>query len=161
MDSHEVLKKAAERVGAKRIARDLRVSQSLVYKWCQPSAANASAAGFSGARNPLDRVKALLVSTGDAELVEWLCEQAGGFFVRDPEVGGRRVDAEYIAHTQRIIEDFSNLLRVVSDAIADDGKVDETESRRIRAEWQRLKQYGESFVHACERGLFAGTPQAT
>ena len=159
MDSHEVLKKAADGVGAKKVARDLKVSPSLVYKWCQPSAGDASAAGLSGARNPLDRVKALLESTGDSEVVEWLCEQAGGFLVRDPQVKGCRVDAEYIAHTQRIIEDFSNLLRVVSDAIADDGNVDQTESRRIRAEWQRLKQYGEAFVRACEGGLFAAAAQ--
>ena len=81
--------------------------------------------------------------------------QAGGFFVRDPEVSGCRVDAEYIANTQRIIEDFSKLLRVVSDAIADDGRADPAESRRIRTQWQRLKQYGEAFTCACERGLFA------
>ena len=155
MESHEALKKAVAKVGAKQVAADMKLSTSLVYKWCQPTAADASATGLSGARNPLDRVKALLESTGDADVVQWLSEQAGGFFVRDPEVSGCRVDAEYIANTQRIIEDFSKLLRVVSQAIADDGKVDPNESRRIRTEWQRLKQYGEAFVCACERGLFA------
>ena len=119
-----------------------------------------SAAGLSGTRNPLDRVKGLLDSTGETDVVQWLCEQAGGFFVRDPDPSGARVDAEYIAHTQRIIEDFSNLLRVVSEAIADDGRVDRKESQKIRTEWQRLKQYAEGFVHACERGLFAGTSSA-
>jgi len=157
MDSYQVLKQAVEKVGAKRVAADMKLSASLVYKWCQPSTAHASAEVLSGARNPLDRVKALLVSTGDPGVVQWLCEQAGGFFVRDPDLNGARVDAEYIAHTQGLIEDFSNLLRVVSDAIADDGQVDARESRKIRTEWQRLKQYGEGFVCACERGLFAGT----
>ena len=157
MDSHQVLKKAVDQVGAKKVAADVKVSASLVYKWCQPPAGNASAEGAGGARNPLDRVAALLESTGELAVVQWICEQAGGFFVRDPEVTSRRVDAEYIAHTQRIIEDFSNLLRVVSDAIADDGKVDRRESDRIRAEWQNLKQYGEAFVCACEHGVFADT----
>lgn len=155
MESHEVLKKAVAKVGAKQVAADMKLSTSLVYKWCQPAATDASATGLSGARNPLDRVKALLETTGDADVMQWLSEQAGGFFVRDPDVSGCRVDAEYIANTQRIIEDFSKLLRVVSQAIADDGKVDPSESRRIRVEWQRLKQYGEAFVCACERGLFA------
>ena len=155
MESHEVLKKAVAKVGAKQVAADMKLSTSLVYKWCQPAAADASATWPSGARNPLDRVKALLETTGDADVLQWLSEQAGGFFVRDLEVSGCRVDAEYIANTQRIIEDFSKLLRVVSQAIADDGKVDPSESRRIRVEWQRLKQYGEAFVCACERGLFA------
>ena len=139
MESHEVLRSAVQQLGAKKVAGDVRVSTSLVYKWCQPSTASASAGEISGARNPLDRVKALLESTGDL----------------DPEVSGCRVDAEYIANTQRIIEDFSNLLRVVSEAIADDGKVDPQEASKIRTKWQRLKQYGEGFVCACDRGLFA------
>ena len=155
MESHQALKKAVAELGAKRVAADMKVSPSLVYKWCQPPAADASATGLSGARNPLDRVRALVEITGDPELMQWLSRQAGGFFVRDPEVSGCRVDAEYIANTQRIIEDFSKLLRVVSEAIADDGKVDPDESRRIRKEWQRLKHYGEGFVCGCERGLFA------
>ena len=155
MESHEVLRSAVQQLGAKKVAGDVRVSTSLVYKWCQPSTASASAGEISGARNPLDRVKALLESTGDLDIAQWLCEQAGGFYVRDPEVSGCRVDAEYIANTQRIIEDFSNLLRVVSEAIADDGKVDPQEASKIRTKWQRLKQYGEGFVCACDRGLFA------
>ena len=111
----------------------------------------------SGARNPLDRVQALLESTGDSDLIGWICQRAGGFFVRNPEASAGRIDAEYIGHTQRIIEDFSNLLRAVSDAIADDGQVDSKEAMRIRDEWRKLKQYGEAFVCACERGLFDGT----
>ncbi len=155
MDSHEVLHNAIEKVGAKKVAGDMKVSTSLVYKWCQPSPGDDSVIEPSGARNPLDRVVALLESTGDADVVQWLCERAGGFFVRNPEVSGVRIDAEYIANTQRIIEDFSKLLRVLSDAITDDGEVDEAESRRIRSQWQRLKRYGEAFVFACEQGLFA------
>jgi len=157
MDSNQVLRNAIEKVGAKKVAGDMRVSLSLVYKWCQPSAADDSTIEPSGARNPLDRVAALLESTGDADVVQWLCEQAEGFFVRDSEAGDRRIDAEYIANTQRIIEDFSRLLRAMSDAITDDGEVDQAEARKIRTQWQRLKRYGEAFVCACERGQFAET----
>ena len=159
MDSHEVMRQAADRVGAKKVAADLKVSPSLVYKWCQPRPENASAEGEgSGAWNPLDRVAGLLGSTGDVGLVEWLCRRAGGSFVADPAPKGERLDATFIANTQRIIEDFSRLLEAVSRAIADDGQVDAGESARIRDEWQRLKQYGETFVRGCERGLFAHRP---
>ncbi len=157
MNSHQVLQKAIEKVGAKKVAGDMKVSLSLVYKWCQPSADDDSTIEPSGARNPLDRVAALLESTGDADVVQWLCERTGGFFVRDSEIGDRRIDAEYIANTQRIIEDFSRLLRALSDAITDDGEVDQDEARKIRTQWQRLKRYGEAFVCACERGMFAET----
>ena len=37
----------------------------------------------------------------------------------------------------------------------DDAAVDESEAERIRAEWEELKSSTESFVLACERGLFA------
>ena len=156
MESYEVLRKAVEEVGAKGVAGDMKVSPSLVYKWCQPPT-EEDGEEASGARNPLDRVQALLESTGDSDLIGWICQRAGGFFVRNPEASAGRIDAEYIGHTQRIIEDFSNLLRAVSDAIADDGQVDSKEAMRIRDEWRKLKQYGEAFVCACERGLFDGT----
>lgn len=42
-------------------------------------------------------------------------------------------------------------------AITDDGEVDQSEARKIRTQWQRLKRYGEAFVCACERGMFAET----
>ena len=35
MKSHEVLKQVIEEVGTKRVAAELKVSNSLVYKWCQ------------------------------------------------------------------------------------------------------------------------------
>ncbi len=75
----------------------------------------------------------------------------------DPDVSDSRIDAGYIANTQRIIEDFSRLLRALSEAITDDGEVDENEARKIRTQWQRLKRCGEAFVCACERGMFAET----
>jgi hypothetical protein len=153
MESYEVLRRAVEQVGAKKVAGQMKVSPSLVYKWCQ-QVSESEPDESSGARNPLDRVCALLGTTGDSRLVAWLCQQAGGFFVQNPNVPENRIDAEYIAHTQRIIEEFSDLLRVVSDAIADDGQVDQKEAERIRAAWEELKQYGEAFVCACEQGQF-------
>ena len=35
MKSHEVLKRAVDKVGTKRAAADIDVSTSLVYKWCE------------------------------------------------------------------------------------------------------------------------------
>ena len=155
MESHEVLRQAVERVGAKRVARDLHVSTSLVYKWCEARREEPDGSE-SGARNPLDRLAALMESTGPGahELIDWLCERAGGFFVANPAFDARLVDTEFISHTQRMIHDFSDLLRVVSESMANDGSIDEEEARRIRAEWQRLKGFGECFVSACETGLF-------
>lgn len=74
MKSHEVLKAAVEGVGAKQIAFDLKMSASLVYKWCSPWMPEDA----SSTRNPLDRVLELIVATGDRGPVEWLCQRAGG-----------------------------------------------------------------------------------
>ncbi len=152
-ESHEVLKKSVERVGAKKVASDMNVSTSLVYKWCQEPAGEAFD-GSSGARNPLDRVVALFASTEDFSIIEWLCDKAGGFLVRNPEVPPESIDTEFIALTQRMIRDFSELLQVISESITNDGRVDSKEAEQIRGEWQQLKQYAEAFVVACERGIF-------
>jgi len=84
--SWEVLRNAVERVGVKTVAAKLNLSAALVYKWCQepPSVAVPTA---SGARNPLDRLGAIIEATADQPLVNWLCARAGGFFVANPHAG--------------------------------------------------------------------------
>ncbi len=153
MESYEVLKQAVDRVGAKQVAAALNVSTSLVYKWCEKPPEDDDDYA-SGARNPLDRVIALLECTGDHELPAWVCQHANGFFVSNPEVDVTAIDSAFVAHTQRMIQDFSELLGVMADSITDDNRVDPQEAESIRREWRRLKHYGERFVCACEQGLF-------
>lgn len=155
-ESHEVLKKSLEQVGAKKVAADMNVSTSLVYKWCQEPAGELCD-GSSGTRNPLDRVIALYESTADFSIIEWICGRVGGFLVRNPDVPPDSIDTQFIAQTQRMIRDFSELLQVISESITNDGRVDSGEASRIRDEWQQLKQYAEAFVVACEKGCFDTT----
>jgi hypothetical protein len=42
----------------------------------------------------------------------------------------------------------------VSKSIADDGKIDTEEAEKIRKEWEELKEATESFVVACEKGIY-------
>ena len=153
MKSHEVLKQVIEEVGVKRVAADLKVSNSLVYKWCQEPPKDL-ADERSGTRNPLDRLVTLLVSTGDQRPIEWLCTQAGGFFVRPLEANDGPVDRRYIDHTRTLLAEFSELLQVMSDSITNENRIDEGEAAEIRMQWQRLQGYGEAFVRACETGRF-------
>lgn len=153
MESYEVLKRAVDLVGAKQAAGALNVSTSLVYKWCeQPKSDDSEEA--SGARNPLDRIQALIECGGGDELISWLCNQNDGFYVHNPEIKPDTIDSEFIAHTRRMIQDFSDLLNVMSDSIANDNAIDKREAKDIRQEWESLKQYGEEFVCACEDGMF-------
>ncbi|MEZ6187133.1 MAG: phage regulatory CII family protein [Planctomycetota bacterium] len=145
MESHEVLRQVVEPLGAKRIAHELRVSTSLVYKWCEEDT--------SGARNPLDRLEALYHATQDRSAIEWLCQRAGGYFVANPK-RAEETEVELLTHTQQMLAKFSGLLKIISESVADDGHIDLAESKRIRKHWDKLKGYAESFVAGCEGGTF-------
>ncbi|MES2997489.1 MAG: hypothetical protein V4733_11830 [Verrucomicrobiota bacterium] len=147
MDSHEVLREAFQKTTPKAVAAELGVSLSLVYKWTEPPAEDGS-----GSRNPLDRLKSIVDLSGDNGIVEWLCRNQGGHFVKDPEIGGERI-SHILPATQEIIGHFSDLLTEISDA-ADDHTVTRAEAKEIRRCWDRLKSYAEAFVRTCERGEF-------
>ena len=114
MKSHEMLKVVIEEVGAKQVAYDLKVSSSLVYKWCaEPVGPNDP--DRSGARNPLDRVLPLCDSTKDRRPIEWLCREVGGYYVESPDVDVEMIDSECIRHTQSLLSEFSQLLQVIPE----------------------------------------------
>ena len=149
MKSHEVLKQAITKVGAKAVASEMSLSTSLIYKWCEPSEAE----GAAGADNPLDRLKTVYQATDDTGPITWLCQQANGFFVANPTVDLHQADPVLPA-TRRVLKEFTELLDAVSDSVADDGRVDKNEADKIRAEWEDLKAIGEGFVVACEAGAY-------
>ncbi|MEW6249668.1 MAG: phage regulatory CII family protein [Planctomycetota bacterium] len=153
MESWEILREATEEVGVKAVAARLGVSTALVYKWCQES--RRDDADASGAPNPLDRLKTLFEVTRDQRLVNWLCSVADGFFVPNPRVRFAERDEELLGTTQRVVQNFGNLLSQVSRSIENDGRITKDEAERIRRAWETLKSHAECFVAACERGLYA------
>jgi len=76
MKSYEVLRKAFKPVGCKQVAAELKLSPSLIYQWSRGQD------GKSAAVNPLDRVVQMLATTKGDGLLDWLCQQRGGRFVR-------------------------------------------------------------------------------
>ena len=149
MISHEVIKESMESVGVKAIASDMNLSSSLLYKWCQPN----DEVDENGTSNPLDRVAKIFEATGDENLLAWVCQQADGFFSPNPKVGENAAESLF-ANTHRLVAEFSDLLREVSQSYDKDGEICEEDARRIRREWEELKGAGESFVKGCEKGLF-------
>ncbi len=152
MQSYEVLREAADEVGVKVLASELRVSPALVYKWCQSPAGDDADA--SGARNPLDRLADIYRVTRCADVVSWLCHEADGFFAPNPRVKPTALDAEALQATQRLVGEFGELLHQVSRSLADDDQISPDEADRIRGHWEKLKGTAETFVVACERGQF-------
>jgi hypothetical protein len=147
MESHEVLKRALRKTSPKAVASDLGISLSLVYKWAEKPTDDSS-----GSRNPLDRLLQIIELSGDTGIVEWLCRQQGGHFVKDPDVEGYQID-HVLPATQEIIGQFSNLLAQIS-AAANDQSVSQSEADEIRQCWDKLKSYAEAFVRSCEAGDF-------
>lgn len=147
MESHEVLRRALRKTTPKAVASDLGVSLSLVYKWAEKPTDDGS-----GSKNPLDRLLQIIELSGDTGIVEWLCRQQGGHFVKDLEHTGMDVD-HVLPATQEIIGQFSDLLEHITDA-AEDHSVCKQEADEIRECWDKLKSYAEAFVRACEAGTF-------
>lgn len=154
MKSHEVIREAVKEPGVKAVAAALRVSPALVYKWSEPPA-DADDPEQSGARNPLDRVKELYLQTKDIKLIRWLCNEAGGFFVANPNPDIRAsTDKQIYEETRAMMRDFSELLDAITTATENDTHIDPDEADVIRQKWEDLKAIAERFVVAAERGHF-------
>jgi hypothetical protein len=158
MQSHELLREVFKTKSPKQIAEDVGLSVSVVYKWAEPPG-NATAhhseatarPGGSGIANPLDRIGALLQSTGDRRIAQWVCQRAGGFFIQNPK---HIPEPHYlIPATNQIVQEFADLLHVIAKA-AHDNEVTSGEAKQIRARWEELKSVTEGFVAACEQGNF-------
>ena len=145
MQSHEVFKHLLKKVSAKQVAAELRLSLSLVYKWAEPPQEG------SGAANPLDRIETLLKLTGDKAMVQWICERADGFFIKNP--ARKTFAAPLIPATNDIVQEFADLLGVIATA-TEDGKITPEEAKAIRARWEDLKSVTEGFVRTAEEGKF-------
>ncbi len=152
MRSHEVLRRAADGIGVKALAATLKLSPALIYKWCQESDPNDP--DTSGARNPLDRLADIVQATQDTDVINWLCHEAGGFFVKNPAPPSPDISTELLVNTQRLVQEFSQLLGTVTKSIEDDGEIEPAEADRIRESWETLKGNIESFTVACEQGVF-------
>jgi hypothetical protein len=153
MDSHEIMREAICSVGAKSIAHDMRLSASLIYKWCEPK----ENAGGGGADNPLDRILKICELTGDCSPIDWLCLQTGTFRVKNPDVYAQACEP-VLKTTQTILKEFSDVLQAVSSSYETGNRIDAEEAKRIRKEWEELKMVAETFVFSCEHGVYDKEP---
>ena len=146
MQSYELLREIFDQKPPKEVSADLELSTSMIYKWAQPRAAEGG-----GIENPLDRIEALIQSTGDQRLVQWICQRAGGFFILNPQNAPH--PHFLIPATNQIVQEFADLLAVIATATADE-KITPAEAQQIRARWEELKTVTEGFVAGCEQGDF-------
>ena len=147
MEAHEVMREILKRVSAKQIAAEMGLSLSLIYKWSEPPEDDSG----SGASSPLDRVGQLVRISQDVRIAQWVCEQAGGFYIRNPQdvAPGRPL----IPLTNDIVQEFADMLATIATSAADD-TITKEEAKNIRARWEELKTVTEGFVRAAEAGAF-------
>ena len=146
MESHELLREVFQKTSPKHAADELGLSLSMVYKWAEPPADR------SGAANPLDRVAKLVKCSGDGRIVQWICQQAGGFFIKNPE-SNEPHPAFLVPAVNHVVQEFADLLAVMAGS-AEDSQITAAEAKSIRARWEELKSVTEEFVCACEEGNF-------
>ena len=151
MHSHEVMREVLKKTSAKQIAADMNLSLSLIYKWAEPPEDDSG----SGASSPLDRVGQLIRITGDTRIAQWVCEQADGFYIRNPH--NLPPASNVIPATNGIIQEFADMLATIATASADN-VISKDEAKTIRRRWEELKSVTEGFVKAAESGNY-GPPK--
>jgi hypothetical protein len=149
MESHEILHDAFEKTSPKEIASEMGLSLSMVYKWAQPVTEQGS-----GSSNPLDRVTQLMKLTRDQKIIQWLCSQTGGFYVRNPRLQTTTNHSDMLLSMNEIVQQFADVLEAITLASGDQ-KISAEEADKIRNEWEQLKTFMETFVVSCEKGDFA------
>jgi hypothetical protein len=147
MQSHEVMREVLKKTSAKQIAADMGLSLSLIYKWAEPPEDDSG----SGASSPLDRVGQLIRITNDARVAQWVSEQAGGFFIRNPQ--NFPPNQPLIPVTNDIVQEFADMLATIARSSADN-VISKDEAKNIRRRWEELKSVTEGFVQAAESGSF-------
>jgi hypothetical protein len=148
MQSHELLREVFQKCSAKTIASELGLSLSMIYKWAEPP----DPVACSGTANPLYRTESLQRATADPRIVQWVCQRAGGFFIKNPKTVHAHPEF-LIPATNEIIQEFADLLAVIAKAVADN-QITREESEDIRGRWEELKSVTEGFVQCCEQGNF-------
>ena len=151
MDSGDVIREAVADMGTKHVATQMRLSPSLLYRWCDPQRTS----NVSAAVNPLDRVLELCKLTGNDLPIHWLCEKTNGFFTPNPKVDDSQGEFS-IRHTQQIVQEFSDLLTAIASVMSQGEEVSSEEAQKIRSEWEDLKRVAESYVvsvEQCEESL--------
>lgn len=151
MHAHEVMRDVLKKTSAKQIAADMGLSLSLIYKWAEPAEDESG----SGTGSPLDRVGQLIRISGDARIAQWVCERAGGFYIRNPH--SLPPNQALIPVTNDIVKEFADMLATIATSSAD-SVITKDEARDIRRRWEELKSVTEGFVKAAETGNF-GPPK--
>lgn len=89
--------------------------------------------------------------SGDLQPLQWLCQQCGGVFVKNPAPQSPSAEA-WLAENE-LVEVSGDFLKSVAAYLKPGGRTPE-QATELRQCLEELKACGEGFVQACERGSF-------
>jgi len=141
VNSKEAMREACAAAGVKTVARQLGVTPTALYNQINDLAKP----------DVLRRFVDFADATGNDLAIEWVCEELGGCFVRNPAVSvlrGMRA-GDYISSS---VKEFGDMLREIGESLSD-GRVTKVEAVKIRKAWEELKRMLESFALSCECGF--------
>jgi hypothetical protein len=142
MKSQDVLREVLADSNIKQVAAELGVSVSLLHKWQE---------GAEHQVNPAERLAVLTRVTRDRRLLEWLCAEADGFFVRNVPV---KVSppADWPAASGAVLKDLGQVQMALAETLAQPESAARTAV--LRRHWQALKSHLERLVRTLEQGQF-------
>ena len=124
------------------MAAELGVSVSLLHKWQE---------GVEHQVTPAERLALLTRVTRDQRLLEWLCAEADGFFVRNgPVQVSPAVDLP--AESNAVLRDLGQVQMALAESLAQPESA--ARAAVLRRHWQALKSRMERLVRTLERGQF-------
>ncbi len=151
MKSYEVLREVSQKLGAKHLAAELKISPKLFQKWTQPVGP-----AHDGRMNPVERVVQITRLADDRRLVEWLCAAAGGFFV--PNVAASLAKEERLPAMMdlpqaenALVHDIATFELALTEAIPQPKSRARVEA--LRGCFEALKSNGERLVRSLEAGV--------
>jgi len=144
----DILREAAKDMNVKQLAADLgkvegkeTLSTSYIYQQLR---------GEKKIKNILDRCQVWLKHEKGDTILQWLCNENEGYFVKRLN-GGDKTNHQVVA---KLMKEFAEVISTIADALLD-GKVSMREYKNLRKEWQDVQGIMEGFLDACERGEFS------
>jgi len=145
----ELFRQQFKRHSIKGIADRMVYSAAFLYKWSHPDGGKAA-----GGLNPLERLVAFMVATGELAPLHWLCAQFGGHFLWNPAALRLPPKVLLLRAAQHGSEWEAELVRLLAKVDAGETLRPEDGARYLEL-WEQVKPLGESVAACFQPGQFS------
>jgi len=148
-ETKRLMRTVVSEYGVKASHIDTGIATHLLYGW------TSETNDGKYRKNPIDMVQALCESSGNEEIIHYLCNQFGGSFVKaSSEV---TTESGLLKQANRVVRDLSKAMAEITESVDNDGIVTNDEAKMIRRAWNTAMCKGEGFVRGAEAGIYDGS----